>query len=199
MKNRRTLAQARDELIKAQNENCSVEEVELQIVREFADGRRRAIGVPAGGLEYEPIPDAVWLQAIGKGWGGRGKATLEGSFVQVDFEESSAIARTGAGFLHIRVLDPAAPDDEFSPPRAPSTSTSQPQKNPGGRPDKYDWERMWIEVVRIANTPDGLPARPVLMDLLYDKMIEWGWEPLPSESALKKKLSRLYNSLNLNE
>src|ERR1051326_8091498 len=90
MKNRRTLAEARDELIKAQDETCPVEDAELQIVREFADGRRRAIGIPApAGIEYESLTEALWLQAIGRGWSGKGPLTLKGSPVQVDFEAGS--------------------------------------------------------------------------------------------------------------
>lgn len=30
-------------------------------------------------------------------------------------------------------------------------------KNRGGRPRKYDWDAFYTEVIRLANTPDGLP------------------------------------------
>lgn len=198
MKNRRTLAEARDELIKAQDETCPIDDAELQIVRELAESRRRAVGVPAGGLDYESIPEAVWLQAIGKGWGG--EATLKGdSVVRVDFEAGSAIAGNGHGFKHIReVLDAAVPEDESSPGQAPLPPQQQP-KNLGGRPGKYNWDQFWIGVVEIADK-DGLPKRPELMRQLYEKMsAEWGWVDLPAESAVRRKLSLLYTSLKLPE
>jgi hypothetical protein len=183
MSNRRTLAQARDEFIKAQDEKCSVDEAELQIVSELAEGRRRAVGVPAGGLDYEPIPAAVWLQAIGKGWSS--EPTLKGdSVVRVDF-------------LHIReLLDPLSQDDQAAQPQAPSSSTPPPRKNLGGRPGKFDWDRIWIEVVSIAHVSvDGLPERPTVMKRLRDAMTAWGWDDQPSESAMKEKLRRLYRDL----
>jgi hypothetical protein len=198
MKNRRTLAEARDELIKAQDD--SVEDTELQIVREFADGRRRAIGIPApGGIEYQSISEALWLQAIGRGWSGKGPLTLKCSPVQVDFEESSAIARSGAGFVHIReVLDPEAPpEDQAAQQQAPPTSKPQQRKNPGGRPVKYDWDQFWIWVVEIVDK-DFLPKRPELMRQLYEKMSA-EWDDVPAESAVRSKLSRLYAILNLPE
>src|SRR5215471_13180353 len=64
MRNRRTLAQARDEFINTHGEKCPVEEAEQQIILELADGRRRAEGIPAGGIEYETMSEALWLQAI---------------------------------------------------------------------------------------------------------------------------------------
>ena len=194
--NRRTLAQARDEFIKAQDQKCSVDDAELQIIIELAEGRRRAVGVPAGGLDYEPISAAVWLQAIGKGWSS--EPTRKGdSVVRVDFQASSAISKTGHGFVHIReLLDPLSPDDQAAQPQAPSSSTPPPRKNLGGAPAKYDWDRIWIEVVSIAHvSPDGLPERPTVMKSLRDAMTAWEWDEQPSDSAIKEKLGRLYRYL----
>ena len=194
--NRRTLAQARDEFIKAQDQKCSVDDAELQIIIELAEGRRRAVGVPAGGLDYEPISAAVWLQAIGKGWSS--EPTRKGDFVvRVDFQASSAISKTGHGFVHIReLLDPLSPDDQAAQPKAPSSSTPPPRKNLGGAPAKYDWDRIWIEVVSIAHvSPDGLPERPTVMKWLRDAMTAWEWDEQPSDSAIKEKLGRLYRYL----
>ena len=40
----------------------------------------------------------------------------------------------------------------------------------GGRPDKFRWDEFWIEICRIANTPDGLPEQRDLTK----HMLEWG-------------------------
>jgi hypothetical protein len=87
-----------------------VDKAEQQITAEFADGKRRAEGVPLpAGIEYEPISEALWRQAVKP-------APITGSeppwlrdvpVVDVDFETGIAIARTGQGFIHIReILDP---------------------------------------------------------------------------------------------
>ena len=173
MKNRRTLAEARAEFIECHGEPCSVEEAEQRIIAELADGRRRAEGVLPGGIDYEPISEALWHQAKEPSPSYRPQWERPVGWVAVDFEAGSAIAKTGRGYLHIReILDP--PPDEPPVPADRTVPAPQRPKNPGGAPARYDWERIWIEIVAIANTPDGLPDRPTLMRLLYDKMvIEW--------------------------
>lgn len=196
MKNRRTLAEARAELVNSRVGTCSVEEAEEQIIAELADGRRRAEGVQAGGIEYEPISEAVWLQVKEPLFSG-GPPWQRQRLVSLNFDAGILDAR-GGQYLHIREVlylpqdVPPAPVDCAPPP-------AQRPKNPGGAPTRYDWDRVWTEIVRIANSPDGLPGRPTLMRHLYDKMTEWNWEELPSESAIKTKLSRLYNELDLHE
>ena len=66
----------------------------------------------------------------------------------------------------------------------------------GGAPARYDWDRIWIEVVSIAHvSPDGLPERPTVMKRLRDAMTAWEWDEQPSDSAIKEKLGRLYRYL----
>src|SRR4051812_30925339 len=109
MKNRRTLAEARDDIIQNHGGNFSVEEAEQRIIAEFADGRRRAEGVLPGGIEYEPISEALWQQAKTQPpspstpqWG------KPQPWVAVNFAAGSAIGKNDHGYLHIReILDPA--------------------------------------------------------------------------------------------
>jgi hypothetical protein len=199
MKNRRPLAEARDEVIRTQGETCPIHDAEQQIIAEFAGGRRHAEGIPLpAGIEYEPISEALWQQArepapstgLEPPWM-RGRAVIT-----VDFDAGTAMAQGGRGFTYIReVLDPAVPDDGPSPPQAP-LPTQQKPKNPGGAPARYDWDRIWIEIVSIAHvSADGLPERRALLKRLRDAMTAWGWDDQPSDSAMKAKLHLLYRNL----
>ena len=64
-------------------------------------------------------------------------------------------------------------------------------KNVGGRPRKWDWPAFDRELVRLANMPDGLPERHVLMR----RMLDWcdgAWGDTPSESMVRKHIADRY-------
>lgn len=76
-------------------------------------------------------------------------------------------------------------------PRNPA-SQSSPSRSSRGRPRIYDWDSFYIQVVRIANTVDGLPPR---LGELERVMQEWcleNWGREPQESQIREKLTRLY-------
>ena len=77
---------------------------------------------------------------------------------------------------------------------AGSSSTSDlATRNAGGRPPKYDWDEFNREVVRRANTPDGLPDR----NMLTRDMREWciqHWGDEPSDSLLRERIAKIYPS-----
>ena len=61
----------------------------------------------------------------------------------------------------------------------------------GGRPKEYDWDAFAQEIVRRANTPDGLPDRA----RLTSDMAQWcfdTWGKQPADSALRERVSKLY-------
>jgi hypothetical protein len=68
-----------------------------------------------------------------------------------------------------------------------------PPKNVGGRPTQHDWDAVWIEIVRLANTPDGLPERNKLQNHLAEFVSAWA--KVPDDRALREKLARLYKQL----
>lgn len=76
------------------------------------------------------------------------------------------------------------------------------QKNLGkktqnkGRPTKYNWEGLFIEIIRRANHPDGLPAT---LAELEKEMAEWcqnNWPEEPGESTLRDKISPIYQLID---
>ncbi|MER8388272.1 hypothetical protein NKH14_22625 [Mesorhizobium sp. M1380] len=70
---------------------------------------------------------------------------------------------------------------------------SNPQAR-GGRPSK-DWPDFLIEVVAMANTPDGLPDRQADLERT---MLAWGEENMsdpPKETAVRDMVSRIYKRI----
>jgi hypothetical protein len=72
---------------------------------------------------------------------------------------------------------------------------SKTDRNVGGRPPEYDWDSFISEVIRRANSPDGLPETQaeLIRDMLLWFSDTYGVEP--AESAVKQRISKIYNYL----
>jgi hypothetical protein len=64
------------------------------------------------------------------------------------------------------------------------------RKGIGGAPSRYDWWEFAREVVRLANTPDGLPNPPELLNHMRNWCLE-NWLKEPGDSTLRDYLSKL--------
>jgi hypothetical protein len=64
-------------------------------------------------------------------------------------------------------------------------------RNLGGRPRKYDWDAFAAEMMRIANTPDGLPDRHTLTEQMKNWCTE-NFAEEPADSAIRDRISKLY-------
>jgi hypothetical protein len=64
-------------------------------------------------------------------------------------------------------------------------------KNPGGRPRKYNWDDFYIELIRLANNPDGLPER----DELNRHMNDWCANNFVKQPEGSQIRNRLYGVL----
>lgn len=76
---------------------------------------------------------------------------------------------------------------------SPQTTAPSPLKSgrAGGRPPKWDWDGFAREMVRLANTPNGLPDRRATAEHMRKWCAsEWGCEP--ADSVLRDKIARLY-------
>lgn len=104
------------------------------------------------------------------------------------------------------LFDTLAPFEKTEPPfekklnslvaKIVSTPQTEPPVNQGGRPPEYDWDSFMLEIIRRANTPDGLPASQAE---LVRNMLEWftastGSEP--AESSVKLRTSKIYKYLS---
>jgi hypothetical protein len=64
-------------------------------------------------------------------------------------------------------------------------------KRRGGRPPKFEWDLFWCEVVRVADTPDGLPERIKLHKHMLEYCSKkWG-DDAPADSTIREKLAKL--------
>jgi hypothetical protein len=74
-----------------------------------------------------------------------------------------------------------------------------PIKSKGGRPPEYNWDEFTIEIIRRAQTPDGLPdTRGELIEL----MLQWcqnTWGQEPSLTSVKNKIYLIYNKLGIGQ
>jgi hypothetical protein len=87
----------------------------------------------------------------------------------------SAIRKYGVEYASVKV-SPAAP-------------SADPGKE--SRPPKFNWDQFWLEVVRIANTADGLPEdRGELQRRIVDFCVTRFSDP-PGAAAIRDKLAML--------
>lgn len=70
-------------------------------------------------------------------------------------------------------------------------------KNPGGRPQKYDWDAFWIEIVRIAdmdNLPQKIDGPQIDKARLTTIMKTWcsrNWDEEPSDALIRNKIAKI--------
>ena len=79
----------------------------------------------------------------------------------------------------------------------PKSENDRPSKSKGGRPREYDWDALTIEIIRIANSPDGLPET---QSELIERLLQWcenAWGKQPADSSVKSRVSKIYNELGL--
>jgi hypothetical protein len=106
---------------------------------------------------------------------------------RTDLEEFASSKKVFPAFL----FDTLMP---FGSQKTGSTPKKQ-ARNKGGRPAEYDWDAFTIEIIRIADLPDGLPEKQA--DLV-NMMIEWfsrTYDGEPAESAVKQRISKIYNTI----
>lgn len=90
-------------------------------------------------------------------------------------------------FLFDTMLKPAA-----------STSKTEPapnHNNKGGRPPEWDWNTFNLEIIRIANSPDGLPdTRAKLAEIMRAWFIDQ-FDDHPQKTTLEDRIRPIYQYL----
>ena len=81
----------------------------------------------------------------------------------------------------------------------PAVVDPQTTQSKGGRPQEYDWDALTIEIIRIANSPDGLPESQAA---LVEQLLQWcenTWGKQPAESSVKARISKIFRALGLGQ
>ncbi|MDG2204090.1 MAG: hypothetical protein P8M79_02425 [Alphaproteobacteria bacterium] len=116
-----------------------------------------------------------------------------------DHAKSSVTREALQAFAEEKDQHPAFLFDTLLPESAAGDSETgvdaPPRPSRGGRPPEYDWDGLIIEIIRIADTPDGLPEK---QSELIGELLQWcenTWGVQPAESSVKAKVSSVYNGL----
>jgi hypothetical protein len=64
--------------------------------------------------------------------------------------------------------------------------------NEGGRPLKFSWDQFWVEIVRIANMPDGLPEGEGKLYRYVADFCATRFSDPPGETTIRDKLAMLH-------
>jgi hypothetical protein len=166
-----------------------------RLMAALADEQLGAEGTRDDWPKFEDIPAGWWGSWIldGNVVNDRGKPPSEPREVTIVNFNASAIRRIVADrmviYRSVRIRAEAVK-------KLSSRGSPMPSRNLGGRPSKFDWEGYWIEIVKLANTPDGLPDRPKLRHHMQE-FISNNWHAQPEESEIRKRLARLYEKLGI--
>jgi hypothetical protein len=95
-------------------------------------------------------------------------------------------------FNTMRLSDTDTAASEPALPAAPGSARTQ---NLGGRPREYDWDGATIEIIFLANLPDGLPETQAETVEHVSQWFENTYGKQPAISEVKKLVSRIYNGL----
>ena len=82
-----------------------------------------------------------------------------------------------------------APNSSRPPERTQETRPA------GGRPSKYIWDDFFIEVIRIANTPDGLPEKQSALEKHMMSWCQQHWAESIGESTVRERVRRIYRAI----
>ncbi len=155
---------------------------------------------------------SIWLNVeaeyiIASGWattrGGheyfpaevRGRVLIEQSSIDALFDGDTDDPETGAEDPPAQTQPPHVelnlPDDESTPDDTREQAEEPPEPKKRGAKPKYLWNDFWREVVRIANTPDGLPQKQADLE---KRMLNWcqrSWGDEPGLSTVREMLNKL--------
>jgi hypothetical protein len=174
---------------------------EHELLEALRGGKLTAYGRRNGAGQHQAIPVTVFMDAqVGVNWFN----TVEGEhlgprYTDVQFQRDDVL-----DLWPEQQSEPSAP---MEPQQAQSSEITEPQqperreavalatvsrpKHPGGRPPKYDWAAFDCEMIRLANTPDGLPDRATL----FGHMAQWctnKWGDAPADSKIRDRIAKRY-------
>jgi hypothetical protein len=180
--------------------------------RRFAAAQELRNRLYAGEIYSETITDrGASIETPIEVWGGREWGRLQESG-RVTFPYDLSFVK-GRPLVSRESLESAYSPDGFKrdqegeerpvsgPPSGRDTSCSlggesQQQARPSdrrGRPRKWDWDAFYREIIRLANTPDGLPEKQSDLVQIMKEWCQEEWGDEPSDSLVRDHISKVYN------
>ena len=166
----------------------SLDRAEAQLRTDLASGIVRAFGHKMGpsGPEHtvRPVPPEIWDQFQ---FGIRFDLSVAGNSDRALYSGVTVLRHEVVPLLIAETATTAAA------PEMRGRHDEPAPKRGGGRPLRYDWDAMWIEVIRLA-TEDNITDRPAL----NRHLLEWFTnrsEHQPGETIFKEKMSKLFTTL----
>ena len=124
-----------------------------------------------------------------------GRVLIKQSSIDALFDGDTDDPETGAEDPPAQTQPPHVelnlPDDESTPDDTREQAEEPPEPKKRGAKPKYLWNDFWREVVRIANTPDGLPQKQADLE---KRMLNWcqrSWGDEPGLSTVREMLNKL--------
>ena len=152
-----------------------------------------------GSLKYHAYNDERALIDL---WPQQGWTSIQALEIRSDFRffmpslaEAKKAAIQEGTFPNLGTLsssDPQEPHPTTESVPNQETDQSATSGKRRGRPPKYDWQAFMVEVVRTANTPDGLPERQVDLENIMLQWCQDKWGVQPSTSTIREKISPCY-------
>jgi hypothetical protein len=79
-----------------------------------------------------------------------------------------------------------------------TVAIQEESSNKGGRPFKYDWDAMWVEVLRIA-LHDSFPRTSAELRRRLQDWFSASGRAVPQDSAMKEKLRPIFAMIDAEE
>jgi hypothetical protein len=137
--------------------------------------------------QFQFIPTSVWMGPNGKAIFDSGKISdqvcSEELFVWTNGEELTVYLDRRSVEPHLEPVDQQSPVmDDVAP------------KSQGGRPS-LPWDDFFVEVIRLANLPDGLPEEQAKLEEIMLDWCERNWRGKGSISSVRPRIAKIYAAL----
>ena len=162
--------------------NCQTDQAREALIGGLRDGRIRSRAFDNFGAEHNEIRHEDWYEPI-------------------DWESNKLYAHESSGWhgydITFESIEINRSDIlKWLTDHSASPGRDSRQGRRGSRPPKYDWDGVYVEIIRVA-VQQGLPrTQAELVRHIQNWFSEVANEE-PTESEIKKRISRIYHALGL--
>lgn len=74
--------------------------------------------------------------------------------------------------------------------------TTPHKKHKGGRPPEWDWDTFFLEIIRIANCPDGLPETRAKLAEIMRNWFVYQCDDHPADTTIEDRIRPIYDYID---